>query len=519
MISLFKNIFIFFFIVWTFSFTSVQAATVEELESTLEEYWLAYQKNSFIDNPVLIDLSPLETLLSENFPDTTLEYEWLILWQQTQTWPVLDIKFESPGEKTIELNMYTQTQETDENWELKSVRTRVYQSDISVFIYEKSIPVLLSNASQNWEFQNFVSSALDQWVYVRILWQYDEQNISSDEVIEKWDEYIVSFPENSDYLVIWWEKEFLFSALWWLAQSIGNNETRNFVLISSYNSTILQNYIGNIIAGTNFIKKAFIIDESLSYQIIKNPESIWSLETEVSQNSFSYTPISTDIYISPYLFASHFVNRLSANGVSVSDIYIILLLPIFLTFIAAWKHLIGFSTIGNIVPIFLALLFLKMWLISMFVFLGVLFIVNILISIFMGKYTLLYTPKVVCITIINLLAFMAFYQGLQYFNLPILQYDNVLYIALFLVISERLITLITSKEFWEYKKSITGTLFIALLCYAFFYFDTFRVFLFSYPELLLILVPFNFYLGRFTGLRVTEYLRFREISHNSDSEE
>jgi len=23
------------------------------------------------------------------------------------------------------------------------------------------------------------------------------------EVLEKWDEYIVSFPENSDYLVIW----------------------------------------------------------------------------------------------------------------------------------------------------------------------------------------------------------------------------------------------------------------------------------------------------------------------------
>jgi len=66
-------------------YSSAQAATVEELESTLEEYGLAYQKNSFIDNPVMIDLSPLETLLVENFPDTELEYEWLILGQDTQT--------------------------------------------------------------------------------------------------------------------------------------------------------------------------------------------------------------------------------------------------------------------------------------------------------------------------------------------------------------------------------------------------------------------------------------------------
>jgi hypothetical protein len=33
----------------------------------------------------MIDLSPLEALLVENFPDTELEYEWLILGQETQT--------------------------------------------------------------------------------------------------------------------------------------------------------------------------------------------------------------------------------------------------------------------------------------------------------------------------------------------------------------------------------------------------------------------------------------------------
>ncbi|NDK09476.1 hypothetical protein GW846_01720 [Candidatus Gracilibacteria bacterium] len=499
-------------------YSSAQAATVEELESTLEEYGLAYQKNSFIDNPVMIDLSPLETLLVENFPDTELEYEWLILGQDTQTGPVLDLKFDSPGKKTIELNMYTQTS-VDEGEDTEPVRVRVYQSDISIFIYEKSVPVLLSISSDKKEFNDFVLNAEEQGIYVRVIGKYDEKNMEDGEVLEKWDEYIVSFPENSDYLVIWGEKEFLFSALSGFARGITEGFTRNFVLISSYNGSILQNYIGNIIAGTNFINKAFIIDESLSFQILKNPESILALEQEVSQNSYNYTPISTDIKISPYLFASQFVNRLSSTGVSVSDIYIILLLPLFLTFVAAGKHLIGFSTIGNVVPIFLALLFLKMGLISMLVLLGVLFIVNIILSLFLGKYTLLYTPKVVCITIINLLAFMGYYQALQYFDMPMIQYDSVLYIAIFLITSEKLITLITSKEFREYKKSITGTIIIALLCYAFFYFDTFRVFLFSYPELLLILVPFNFYLGRFTGLRVTEYLRFREINQNNDSEE
>jgi hypothetical protein len=89
--------------------------------------------------------------------------------------------------------------------------------------------------------------------------------------------------------------------------------------------------------------------------------------------------------------------------------------------------------------------------------------------------------------------------------------NNILYVILFFIVSEKLITIITSKEFGEYKKSLVGTLLVSLICYALFNFNTLLVFLTAYPETLILLVPLNFLLGRFTGLRITEYFRFREV--------
>ena len=41
--------------------------------------------------------------------------------------------------------------------------------------------------------------------------------------------------------------------------------------------------------------------------------------------------------------------------------------------------------------------------------------------------------------------------------------------------------------------------------------DTLQSFVVGFPEIILITIPINILLGRWTGLRVTEYFRFRKI--------
>ncbi len=492
-------------IFYIFSLQHVYSASTQELEDTLKKYKISYQQQYYIWNDFSIDLSPLDDLLQENFSDTPLEYEWDIYGQSPQKWAVFNTQFTTPGKKSIQLSIYSQDDE---------VKKLIYKSDISVFIYEKSIPLIVSSWISEKMIEDFKLSGEDLGVYIKILWNFDEDNISGNDIIERLNEYKISYPESSDYFMIWWEKEFLFSSLSQIHTKWKEANKLNFVLISAYNTSILKNYISNSIRGKGFIDKAFIIDDSLRLQVLKSPQSIEKLEKELEKNSYSYTPISGWETIAPYFFASRFVNMLSNMGISNSDIYIILLLPLFLSVVGFSKHMIGLSSLWSVIPVFMTLLFIKMGILFTLSFIWFLLIFNIIISWFISKYTLLYTPKVACITILNLLAFMIFYQYSQYFTFIHIPLDNVLYVVIFLMLAEKMITIITSKEFREYKKSIWGSVIISILCYMMYNFDSLRVFLMAYPETLLIFVPLNFFLGRFTWLRVTEYLRFKEIVKN-----
>ena len=507
-----------------FMYSPANAASISELKTALENYGIPFQKNIYIGETFSVDLTSLDTILQENYNDYIFEYDWNVSWASSQEWPIFKRDFQTSGQKNIRLSVYATEVPNEEDWEKTTEeveanesevisRNLVLESDIWFFIYEKSVPLVIDESINVKAVKDFIEAGKDLWVYIKEIGSYSEFSINGNDIIAWIEEYKVSTRESSDYIVVWWEKEFLFTTLSQINASKPMNPL-NMVLVSPFNASILKSYIWNNIAKKDVLGTAFILNDTFRPQILKNPQSIEALKLQVEENNYEYTSLTQQNTISPFLFLSNFVNRLSNNAIPISDIYIILLLPLFLTLISIAKHMIGISTIGIIIPIFMSLLFIKLsvsftlWILWFFL------ICNIIISRFINKYALLYTPKVACITILNLIAFMWLYQFISYFDLITIPLNNVLYILLFFIIAEKLITIIISKEFREYKKSITGTIIVALLCFLIFQLDGLRVFLVAYPETLLIFVPINFFIGRFTWLRVTEYLRFREIIKN-----
>lgn len=512
--------FLFFFLMSSLS--SSYAASLTELKTELESYGIAYKKNVFIDDQFSVDLSSLDATLKENYSEYIFEYEWNISGASSQSGASFVRDFDTSGQKNISLSIYaTEIPQAEAIWEDTSEereeeiisRDLVLQSDIWFFIYEQSLPLVVDESIRRKSVEDFMRAGRDLWVYVRELWSYNEFSVNGNEILGNLDEYKISTKENSDYLVIWGNKEFLFTTLSQMDAS-AMSIPLNMVLVSSYNTAILKNYIGNNIAGKQILARAFIIDEALRLQILKSPQQIELLQAEVEENNYEYTSLSEKSSLSPYLFISQFTNKLLNTGIPVSDIYIILLLPLFLTLVSFVKHMVWLSTIGSIVPVFIALLFIKLSIVFTLAILWFFLICNIIISRFINKYALLYTPKVACITIINIVSFMWIYQVFSHFEIIDIPLNNVLYIVLFVIIAEKLITIITSKEFREYKKGIFWTVIVAFLCFMLFQIDSLRVFFMAYPELILIFIPINFFIGRFTWLRVTEYFRFREVMKN-----
>ena len=89
--------------------------------------------------------------------------------------------------------------------------------------------------------------------------------------------------------------------------------------------------------------------------------------------------------------------------------------------------------------------------------------------------------------------------------------NDIMFIIFFILISEKLITVIVSKEFNEYKDSLVNTMVFSLLAYIFFSINIIITFILAYPEIIILLIPISFIIGKFTWLRVTEYFRFKEV--------
>lgn len=448
---------------------------------------IIYEDKQYIEKQQNLDVSLLARDLKQEFPESSISLEWDIVGQASQSGESALLEFSTAGVKSFSLNIYKKDQSEE-------VRTLLRTIDGEIFVYTHAIPLFAEEYENEEKHDKFINSAKELWIYIRPISLETPYDL---------------IQENTNFNIIWWSKEYIF---WTLSQLWAEQSTwNNFVLISSHNPRILEGFITNSISGNSIIHEAFIIDESIKRQILNSPENILKLKNQLIANDYTPTSVNADEYIAPWFFLSQFINTLSNNGVSPDDLYIILMIPFLLTFVVILKHLVGFSSFGTIIPVFLTLLCIKFGIIFTVILCISLFCINTSIGFFLKNYTLLYMPKVVSILLINFIAFILLYNLTEYTAIPTPHIKEIFYVFIFYLTAEKMIHIMVTKEFREYKKSFLWTFVIALIGYIIYDFEIFQTFFLAYPELLLLLVPFNIYLGRFTGLRITEYLRFRDV--------
>lgn len=112
---------------------------------------------------------------------------------------------------------------------------------------------------------------------------------------------------------------------------------------------------------------------------------------------------------------------------------------------------------------------------------------------------------------LNIVFFILFLNVGYALNLIVLNLSDIIFFIIFIVISEKMINIIISKDLIEYKEAFIYTLLISLFCFGILSINAIKIIMLAYPELILGLIPLNFMIGRFSGLRITEYFRFKEI--------
>lgn len=199
-------------------------------------------------------------------------------------------------------------------------------------------------------------------------------------------------------------------------------------------------------------------------------------------------------------------------GIPLSLIKIILLMPLGAMIVAIARNVIGLKTFGIFLPALIAVAITStglLWGIVAFV------LVIMLVSIThfpLERLGMLYTPKLVIMLITVVVAFVVLSVIGMRFDYTELAYITLFPVVVITITAERFARTIMEEDFRKALIITFQTLIVVLMAYFAMNSRTMEALFLAFPELFLVIAGAMLLLGRWMGLRISEYKRFRWLA-------
>ncbi len=189
----------------------------------------------------------------------------------------------------------------------------------------------------------------------------------------------------------------------------------------------------------------------------------------------------------------------------------ILMLPLGALIVVLFRNVVGLPTFGTFLPALLAAAASETG--ALWGAAGVLLVVAVVSGARWGihRLELLHSPTLAILlaaVTASLLAVAALAERADLLSLTRVTFFPIAVLA---ISAERFYLALTEHGFNQAGKELGGTLAVMLACYAVMNSLALQVLLIGFPEVLLLVVAADLYLGRWVGVRLLEYVRFRRI--------
>lgn len=202
--------------------------------------------------------------------------------------------------------------------------------------------------------------------------------------------------------------------------------------------------------------------------------------------------------------------------VDTQQIYqIILAVPFGVLFLTIMRNVIGLRTFGTFMPVLIAIAFRETQLVWGLFLLGFVMGVALLVRSYLGKLRLLVVPRLSSILIIVILTMagvsvlsnqMGFERGLSITLFPM---------VILTMTVERMSIVMDERGPGEMLRQSLDSILVAIIAY-FIMVNAYTEYIaIVYPELLLTLLAFNMLIGRYSGFRLLDFVRFRVLAGKS----
>ncbi|MEA3273296.1 MAG: 7TM domain-containing protein [Patescibacteria group bacterium] len=211
-----------------------------------------------------------------------------------------------------------------------------------------------------------------------------------------------------------------------------------------------------------------------------------------------------------------FIQFVVNQGVPLETIKLMLMFPLVVTIMAATRQVIGIKAFGIYTPSIIAIAFLSTGLkYGIFLFLIIL-IVGTASRLILKQFRLLYLPRVaIMLSVISVTIFLVLAVS-GYFQRTGLAAVSIFPLLIMITIMEKFIVIQIEKGAKTAIFLSLETLFLSIIACLVVSIASFQNLILAHPWLILIVILLNVVLGKWTGLRFSEYYRFKEVINDTE---
>lgn len=212
-----------------------------------------------------------------------------------------------------------------------------------------------------------------------------------------------------------------------------------------------------------------------------------------------------------FSFFAYWVQQAIFLGIPANTIVLILLTPVLATAVVFTRVILGFKTMELLVPIALSFAFVAVGIVTGLIILGSVLLASYISRVILKELSITILPKrALSMTLLALFVFAAL-TATAALDLANVQNLSIFPILILTLLGDSVVSVQLHKSFQETVSVTLVTLALGLLG---FFLATSQYVLDSiilYPELVLLTIPANILIGRYFGLRLTEYFRFERL--------
>lgn len=241
-------------------------------------------------------------------------------------------------------------------------------------------------------------------------------------------------------------------------------------------------------------------------QDITEPTSVQKSKLVAYLESTPIGPLSWNNFI------QYAIRQAVSEGVTPNIIVLVLLFPLVASLIGASRHIIGLRGFGIYIPAVLSVAFVSTGIVEgIIIFLAIVGTALVTKNI-IKRMKVSYLPRTALLIWTISLGIFATLLVAPVFNLVTLMSVNIFPILILVLLSENFLDAQARTKQSEAIALTVETIGLAFISGLILKWELMQRFALTQPELLIVgTAAFNFLIGKFTGLRITEWLRFRSI--------